>query len=66
VECHYPDYPPDLEAHLTAVTRSLGMIPTGGSDYHGGHRPGIGLGSGRGGLVVPDEVVVELRGRAGA
>jgi 3',5'-nucleoside bisphosphate phosphatase len=61
VECHYPDYPPDLQAHLAAITRRLGMAPTGGSDYHGEHRPGIALGRGRGDLEVPDESVAELR-----
>ncbi len=60
VECYYPDYPPDLQGHLAAVTRRLGMAPTGGSDYHGEHRPGIALGTGRGDLRVPDEVVAEL------
>ena len=54
VECHYPDYPPELLAHLAAATRGLGMAPTGGSDYHGAHRPGIVLGRGRGDLRVPD------------
>lgn len=60
VECYYPDYPPDLQGHLAAVTRRLGMAPTGGSDYHGEHRPGIALGTGRGDLRVPDGVVAEL------
>ena len=64
VECHYPDYPPELQAHLAAVTRRLGMAPTGGSDYHGEHRPGIALGTGRGDLRVPDEAVAELRRRS--
>ena len=66
VECHYPDYPPELQAHLAAVTRRLGMAPTGGSDYHGAHRPGIELGKGRGDLRVPDGAVAELRRHAGA
>jgi hypothetical protein len=65
VECWYPDYPPDLVTHLEAVTRRLGMAPTGGSDYHGGHRPGIALGTGRGSLRVPDSTIAELRHRAG-
>ncbi len=61
IECHYPDYPADLREHLAAITRRLGMVPTGGSDYHGDLRPGLALGTGRGDLVVPDEVAAELR-----
>ena len=66
IECRYPDYPPALQEHLAAVARSLAMVPTGGSDYHGAHRPGIGLGKGRGDLLVPDEALEDLRRRAGA
>jgi predicted metal-dependent phosphoesterase TrpH len=65
VECHYPDYPPDLQAHLAGLTRRLGLIPTGGSDYHGDLRPGIALGTGRGDLAVPDRAAAELRQAAG-
>ena len=65
VECHYPDYPPELRGHLTEATRRLGMVPTGGSDYHGELRPGVALGTGRGDLAVPDEVVEDLRPAAG-
>jgi predicted metal-dependent phosphoesterase TrpH len=65
IECHYPDYPADLQAHLAAVTRRLGMVPTGGSDYHGEHRPGIVLGAGRGDLDVPDDTPATLRRLAG-
>jgi 3',5'-nucleoside bisphosphate phosphatase len=65
VECHYPDYPPELQAHLATATRRLGMAPTGGSDYHGSHRPGTALGRGRGDLCVPDGTVAELASHRG-
>lgn len=65
IECHYPGYPPELQAHLAAVTRGLGLVPTGGSDYHGAHRPGVALGRGTGDLEVPDGTVEELSRRAG-
>ncbi|MBP1632392.1 MAG: hypothetical protein H6Q11_680 [Acidobacteria bacterium] len=65
VECHYPDYPAELQEHLSSFTRRLGMIPTGGSDYHGALRPGLAVGTGRGDLAVPDEAAAELRRAAG-
>lgn len=65
IECYYPDYPPRLRRHLAAVTRRLGMIPTGGSDYHGSLRPGPALGIGPGDLAVPDEAAAEIRRAAG-
>jgi len=39
-------------------------VPCGGSDYHGGNKPGQKLGVGRGGLHVPDGVLGRLRGLA--
>ncbi|MFQ5948379.1 MAG: PHP domain-containing protein, partial [Acidimicrobiia bacterium] len=55
IECHYAEYGPEHRDQLAAKARSLGLIPTGGSDYHGTYKPAIELGRGRGDLVVPDE-----------
>ncbi|HIE22156.1 MAG TPA: PHP domain-containing protein [Acidimicrobiia bacterium] len=49
-------------AHLA---RRFGLVPSGGSDYHGTYKPGLALGQGYGDLVVPDSVLEELRGHAG-
>jgi predicted metal-dependent phosphoesterase TrpH len=60
VECHYVEYAPDCRRRLVSIARSAGLVPTGGSDYHGGNKPGIDVGVGRGDLAVPDEVLEEL------
>jgi predicted metal-dependent phosphoesterase TrpH len=62
VECYYPEYEPELRQHLVELTRSVSLVPTGGSDYHGTYKPGIDIGSGRGDLEVADEVLEEVRG----
>jgi predicted metal-dependent phosphoesterase TrpH len=36
VEVFHRDHSPDAVRHLTALTRSLGLLATGSSDYHGG------------------------------
>ncbi len=61
VECHYVEYTPETRRRLESIARSCDLIPTGGSDYHGEHKPGIDVGVGRGDLVVPDSVVDELQ-----
>lgn len=61
IDCYYPEYSPDEREALAAVTRSFGMIPSGGSDYHGTYKEGLQLGTGWGDLVVADEVLEELR-----
>ncbi len=46
------------------LARRFGLIPSGGSDYHGTYKPGLELGTGYGDLMVPDSIVDELRGYA--
>ncbi len=57
IEAYYAQYEPPIREHLADVCRQLGIVPTGGSDYHGSYKPGLSVGSGRGDLVVPDETV---------
>jgi hypothetical protein len=48
----------DGYAHLA---RRFGLVPSGGSDYHGTYKPGLSLGLGYGDLVVPGALLEELR-----
>ena len=61
IDCYYPEYSPDEREAMAEVTRSFGMIPSGGSDYHGTYKEGLQLGTGWGDLVVADEVLDELK-----
>jgi predicted metal-dependent phosphoesterase TrpH len=47
------------------LARRFGLVPSGGSDYHGTYKEGLMLGSGYGDLVVGSSVVEELRQHAG-
>ena len=60
LECHYSEYSPDLRNHLADVAASLGIVATGGSDYHGTYKQDIDIGTGRGDLVVPDTAAEAL------
>jgi hypothetical protein len=44
IEVYYPNYPQRATRHLLAMAVDLGLLITGGSDFHGGV-PGSGLGS---------------------
>lgn len=61
VEAHYGAYRRSTRSALAALARRHGLIPSGGSDYHGRFKPEISLGVGRGDLVVPEQVLAELR-----
>ena len=63
IEAHYSEHPPAIRAQLAAVAADLGLVATGGSDYHGTGKPGLRIGSGHGDLVVPDSALEELRRR---
>jgi 3',5'-nucleoside bisphosphate phosphatase len=47
---------------LVSLARRHGVVPTGGSDFHGATKPDLRLGRGTGSLAVPDELLVELEG----
>ena len=42
VECYRPSHTPGESAALESRVRRLGLIPTGGSDWHGPHRSPLG------------------------
>jgi predicted metal-dependent phosphoesterase TrpH len=46
------------------LARRFGLVPSGGSDFHGTYKPGLELGSGYGDLVVSETTLEELRGHA--
>jgi len=60
LEAFYGEYRASEQKYFTLLAARLGMVATGGSDYHGGNKPGLRLGRGRGGLQVPDELLEKL------
>lgn len=63
LESYYSTYDDDQRDNLVAIARRHGLVPTGGSDYHGAFKPGLSVGTGRGDLLVPDEIATELHAR---
>lgn len=61
IEAYYPEHSPALRDHLAGIADTLGIVATGGSDYHGWGKPEVELGVGRGDLSVPHRVVAALR-----
>ena len=59
-EAYYPDYGPLEQRYFLQLAEALDLVPCGGSDFHGGHKPGQKLGVGRGGLHVPDATLDRL------
>ncbi|HEY5649848.1 MAG TPA: phosphoesterase, partial [Acidimicrobiia bacterium] len=61
IECHYGTYPADGRTGMVALAGRFGLLPSGGSDYHGTYKSDVGLGLGRVGIPVPDGILDDLR-----
>jgi 3',5'-nucleoside bisphosphate phosphatase len=64
LEAWHPQHDLDEQRRWAGQAERRGLLVTGGSDYHGSHKPGIALGRGVGGNVaVPADALAELRAR---
>jgi 3',5'-nucleoside bisphosphate phosphatase len=52
IEVYYPEHPPERQAQYKKLAQELGLLLTGGSDFHGAIKPDVKLG-----LVGPDQYV---------
>jgi 3',5'-nucleoside bisphosphate phosphatase len=62
-EAIYSQYSFEQRSDLMRIARDAGLVPTGGSDYHGTFKPGLSVGLGNGDLDVPEYVLEELAAR---
>jgi predicted metal-dependent phosphoesterase TrpH len=60
LEAVYAGYTPGQTVALLRLAKKLGLLVTGGSDYHGLAKPDIALGRGFGSLHVSDEYLPPL------
>jgi len=56
IECYYASHAPDATARYLALAAQYGLVPTGGSDFHGRGEHGAPLG----GVFVPPESMAAL------
>ncbi len=61
IEALYSDHTREDTGKYLRLAIKHGLIVTGGSDFHGSFKPGMELGTGRGGLEVPYELLENLR-----
>ena len=64
LEANYAGYRRHEREGYADLARRFGLVPSGGSDYHGAYKPGLEWG-GIGDLDVPESVVEGLRAHAG-
>ena len=63
MEVAYSKYSLETTARAVAVADAFGLRYSGGSDFHGGNKPDIRLGTGRGDLRIPLSWLEELKNK---
>lgn len=60
LEVYYPELGFERTIAYLRLARRLGLVATGGTDYHGLAKPNVRLGTADGGFAVPDALVPPL------
>jgi hypothetical protein len=63
IEAYYANYQLEQRRLLIDLAARHDLVATGGSDYHGTVKPGLSVGTGRGDLKVPNNVLERLDAR---
>jgi len=61
IEVIYSTHTARNESYLYSLAERYGLAVSGGSDFHGTNKRNIDLGSGRGNLRVPEEILLPIR-----
>ena len=63
IEAYYSTYRHSDEQTVIQIAKRQGLALSGGSDFHGSNKPQIELGTGKGNLKIPYQLLENLRRR---
>jgi hypothetical protein len=63
IEVYYPEHLPRQQQLYKSLASRFDLVETGGSDFHGPNVNGTEIGTGRGSLSVPDQLLQQLKER---
>lgn len=61
VEGYYTEYTPEMQEKYQAMAKELGLMISGGSDFHAAMKPHISIGTGLGNLRIPYSVLENIK-----
>lgn len=61
LEVYHSSHSQEESQRLRILASQYGLLPTGGSDFHGTNKPDISLGTGRGSLNLPASLLEDIR-----
>lgn len=64
METMYSKYDAATTMLAARIAEEFGLLPSGGSDFHGGNKPDVRMGTGWGNLQIPAAILPDLKNRA--
>ncbi len=61
LEGYYTDYTPEMQAKYQALASELGLMISGGTDFHAAMKPHISIGTGLGNMKIPYSVLEKMK-----
>ena len=63
IEGYYTDYTPEMQEKYQSLAKELGLMISGGTDFHAKMKPHISIGTGLGNMKIPYSVLEEMKER---
>lgn len=61
LEVYHSSQNPYQSSKLKEIAKKYGLLPSGGSDFHGSNKPDIDIGTGRGGLRISYSLLKDIK-----
>ena len=61
IEGYYTDYTPEMQAKYHALAEEMGLMISGGTDFHAAMKPHINIGTGLGNMKIPYSVLENMK-----
>ena len=61
LEGYYTDFTPEMQSKYQKMARDLGLIISGGTDFHAQMKPHISIGTGLGNMKIPYRVLENIK-----
>lgn len=61
IEGYYTDYTPEMQEKYQSMAKELGLMISGGTDFHAKMKPHISIGTGLGNMKIPYSVIENIK-----
>ncbi len=61
IEGYYTDYTPEMQTKYQSMAEELGLMISGGTDFHAAMKPHISIGTGLGNMKIPYSILEKMK-----